>query len=299
MSSISSSYSNPNPNFSEPLTSTKFNRKRKNNRNRKKKNKKIPKWLELPEDIWSLILSKLNTTYIIENVQNVCMLFRKLCKQPSLFKVVDMTLPDAYMHLDFDANVLTRFIVDRSCGSIVDIFLEHLCDDDTLMYIVERSKNLKHLRLWHYIRISDEGLVEAVKRLPALEEVELIMCKFCDDTIEAIGHICPSLKTFSLNDVGSKTFDFTCNEEALAIGKSMPNLRNLQLIGNHMTNEGLEAILDGCTLLESLDLRACFYIDLSGDLGKRCEGIMHLRLSYDSMADFSYQAFTNSEQRLS
>uniref|UniRef100_A0A803M4A3 F-box/LRR-repeat protein 15/At3g58940/PEG3-like LRR domain-containing protein n=1 Tax=Chenopodium quinoa TaxID=63459 RepID=A0A803M4A3_CHEQI len=116
------------------------------------------------------------------------------------------------------------------------------------------SKNLKHLRLWHYIRISDEALVEAVKKLPALEEVEIIMCKFREDTTEAIGHACPSLKAFSLNSVGSKTFNYTCNEEALAIAKTMHNLRNLQLIGNRMTNEGLKAILDGCPLLESLDI---------------------------------------------
>uniref|UniRef100_A0A803M4A4 Uncharacterized protein n=2 Tax=Chenopodium quinoa TaxID=63459 RepID=A0A803M4A4_CHEQI len=219
------------------------------------------------------------------------MLFRKLCKQPSLFKVVDMTLPDAYMDLDFDANVLTRFIVDRSCGCLLDIYLEFLCDDDTLMYIVDRSRNLKHLRIGNYIYISGEGLIEAVKKLPALEELEIIICNdYSADDIEAIGHACPSLKAFSFNDVGSKTLDFTCNEEALAIAKSMRNLRNLQLIGSGITNEGLKAILDGCPLLESLDLRACFHIDLSGDLGKRCEQIKRLRRPYDSTADYSHQA---------
>ncbi|XP_021754999.1 putative F-box/LRR-repeat protein 23 [Chenopodium quinoa] len=152
---------------------------------------------------------------------------------------------------------------------------------DHIMSCNYRSKNLKHLRLWHYIRISDEALVEAVKKLPALEEVEIIMCKFREDTTEAIGHACPSLKAFSLNSVGSKTFNYTCNEEALAIAKTMHNLRNLQLIGNRMTNEGLKAILDGCPLLESLDIRTCFYIDLSGDLGKRY---------------YSYQACTDSEK---
>uniref|UniRef100_A0A803LAY7 Uncharacterized protein n=1 Tax=Chenopodium quinoa TaxID=63459 RepID=A0A803LAY7_CHEQI len=187
------------------------------------------------------------------------MLFRKLCKQPSLFKVVDMTLPDAYMDLKFDANVLTRFIVDRSCGCLLDIYLEYLCDDDTLMYIVDRSRNIKHLRIGHYIYISGEGLIEAVKKLPALEEVEIIICNdYSADDIEAIGHACPSLKAFSYNDVGSKTLAFTYNEEALAIAKSMHNLRNLQLIGSH--------------------------------LGKRCEQIKRLRRPYDSTADYSHQA---------
>lgn len=256
----------------------------------------MPNWLELPEDVWSLIFSNLYTTHIIENVQNVCMLFRKLCKQPSLYKIIDMTLPDAYMDLTFDANVMTRFAVDRSSGCLVDIYLESLCDDDTLMYIVERSKNLKHLRLGHYINVSDEGLIEAIKGLPVLEEVEIIICSYSEDTIEAIGRTCPALKSFSLNDVGSKSHHYLGNEEALAVAKSMPNLRKLQLIGNCMTNHGLKAILDGCPLLESLDLRACFHIDLSGNLGKRCEKIKKLRRPYDSTEDYSHQACTDSEE---
>jgi F-box/leucine-rich repeat protein 2/20 len=32
----------------------------------------------------------------------------------------------------------------------------------------------------------------------------------------------------------------------------------------------LEAILDGCPLLEFLDLQRCFHLYLSGRLGKRC-----------------------------
>ncbi|KAL2895969.1 F-box protein SKIP19 [Bienertia sinuspersici] len=302
MSSISSSHPNPNPNPNpQPSNSTKSKRKKKKSRNRKRnknKNRKTPNWLELPDDVWTLILSKLCTIDIIENVQKVCMLFRKICKQPSMFKIVDMTVPDAYMHLPYDVNVMTRFIVDRSCGCLVDIYLEYVCDDDTLMYIVERSKNLKHLRVGHYIYISDEGLTEAVKKLPELEELEIIICSFSEDTIETIGHACPSLKSFSLNGVASKhrrCHKLVVNEEALAIAKSMPNLRKLQLIGSWMSNVGLKAVLDGCPLLESLDLRACFGIDLSGDLGKRCEKIKHLRLPCDSTADYGHEACTDNE----
>ncbi|XP_021862686.2 putative F-box/LRR-repeat protein 23 [Spinacia oleracea] len=287
MSSIPSSHPNPNPNpqFSQPSISikpVKF---------KCKKNKNIPNWLELPEEVLFLIFSKLNTIDIIENVQKSCMLFRKLCKSPSMFKVIDMTLEDAYMDLPYDPNVMTRFAVDRSCGCLVDIYLEYVCNDDTLTYIVDRSKNLKHLRLGHYIDVSDEGLIEAVKKLPLLEGVELILCSYSVDTVEAIGRTCPSLKSFSLNAVGSSDRKLACNEEALAIAKNMPNLRNLQLIGNHMTNEGLKEILDGCPLLESLDLRACFLVDLSGDLGKRCELIKNLRLPFDSTADYDHEAY--------
>uniref|UniRef100_A0A803LY03 F-box/LRR-repeat protein 15/At3g58940/PEG3-like LRR domain-containing protein n=1 Tax=Chenopodium quinoa TaxID=63459 RepID=A0A803LY03_CHEQI len=216
-----------------------------------------------------------------------------------MFKTIYMTLPDgpdAYMGLTFYVNAMTRYAVDRSCGCLVDIYLESVCDDETLMYIVERSKNLKHLRLGHYTGVSDGVLIEAVKMLPALEEVAIIICSFSVDTIEAIGHTCPPLKSFTLNDIAPDyEYADADNEEALAIAKSMPNLRTLQLIGTFMTNEGLKAILDGCPLLESLDLRACFFIDLSGELGKKCEQIKYVRQPGDSTSDYN-QVFSDLEQ---
>ncbi|KAH9615620.1 hypothetical protein KSS87_003559 [Heliosperma pusillum] len=300
MSSISNSSENPNSepplSMNQPSSSNSIEMKRKiknkkkkmKTKLRRKKKMKPPNWVELPEDIWFVILSKLTTIDIIENVQKVCMLFRKICKQPSMFKVIDMSLPRGYafMELPYDLNAMTRFAVDRSNGGLVDIYMEYLCDDDTLVHIVERSKNLKHLRLAHYVYVSDEELIEAAKKLPMLEEVQIIICSFAEETVKAIGHACPTLTSFSLTGIGSKKQNYIFNDEALAISRSMPNLRHLQLIGNNMSNEGLKAILDGCPLLESLDLRACFHIDLSGDLGKRCERIKHLLYPDDSTADY-------------
>ncbi|KAK9669652.1 hypothetical protein RND81_13G146100 [Saponaria officinalis] len=254
-----------------------------------------PNWLLLPEDVWFSILSKLYTCDIIENAQKVCKLFRKICIQPSMFRIINMLLPDSDMVLNFDVDVMTRYAIDRSAGDLVDIYLEY-CDDETLMYIVERSKNLKHLRIGHHIHISDDVLIDAVGKLSMLEEVEIIICDFSEETIEALGQACPCLKSFSLNDVGSRRYAYASNGEALAIANSMPNLRRLQLIGNSMTNEGLNAILDRCPLLESLDLRACFDVYLSGDLGKRCEKIKHLRRPNDSTADYSHRACTDGDE---
>ncbi|KAK9704754.1 hypothetical protein RND81_07G009000 [Saponaria officinalis] len=254
-----------------------------------------PNWLLLPEDVWFFILSKLYTCDIIENVQKVCKLFRGICIQPSMFRIINIVLPDADMGLNFDVNVMTRYAIDRSAGNLIDIYLEY-CDDETLIYIVERSKNLKHLRIiGHHIHISDKVLIEAVRKLPMLEEVELIICDFSDKTIEALGLACPALKSFSLNNVGSRRYWYGDKGEALAIANSMPNLRRLQLIGNRLINKDLNAILDRCPLIESLDLRACFNVYLSGDLGKRCVKIKHLRCPNDCTTDYSHQACTDGD----
>ena len=85
--------------------------------------------------------------------------------------------------------------------------------------------------------------------------------------------------------------EFDDDGEALAIAKNMPELRHLQLIGNKVTNDGLQAILDGCPHLESLDIRKCFNVTLSGNLGKRCaERIKNLRHPNDSTHDYGFMA---------
>ena len=58
-----------------------------------------------------------------------------------------------------------------------------------------------------------------------------------------------------------------------------------------MTNDGLQAILDGCPHLESLDLRKCFNVTLSRNLGIRCaEQIKNLRHPNDSTHDYGFMA---------
>lgn len=109
--------------------------------------------------------------------------------------------------------------------------------------------------------------------------------------IELIGTSCPKVKSFTFNDRGFK-YPFTeGNEYALAVAKSMPNLQHLKLFGNKMKNEGLEAILDGCPHLKSLDIRQCFSVNLEGNLGKRCsKQIEHVRYPCDSTEDYEWDS---------
>ncbi|KAJ0703485.1 putative leucine-rich repeat domain superfamily [Helianthus annuus] len=103
---------------------------------------------------------------------------------------------------------------------------------------------------------------------------------------------CPMLKTLKVNrnawrfrainfDEGSLV---SYNEIAIAIGRNLLELRHLELIGNNMTNIGLQVILDNCRHLETLDLRNCCCINLKGDLGKQCsKHIKYLKRPIDSL----------------
>jgi F-box/leucine-rich repeat protein 2/20 len=122
-----------------------------------------------------------------------------------------------------------------------------------------------------------------VKKQPFLEELDIIDCGFIGtEFFEYIGQCCLLLK--SLKFITDIKEDNKCDDIAFAIAKTMPRLRHLAILNNGVTNDGLLAILDGCPLLESLDLRGCQHLDLDGSLGKTCnEQIKELRFPTESV----------------
>ena len=114
---------------------------------------------------------------------------------------------------------------------------------------------------------------EALKKLPQLEELHLITThRLSPEEFETIGFACPLLKSLTYtnrwvsNDEYSliRTRSSRCyqdigfSQQAVAIGKTMPNLRHLRLSGYFcLGNKGLEAILDGCPHLQLLHLGEC------------------------------------------
>ncbi|XP_022762654.1 F-box protein SKIP19-like [Durio zibethinus] len=246
-------------------------------------------WLELPLDVTASILSRLGAIEILNSAQSVCCQWRKICKDPLMWRSIDMHKLGEVCDMDYDLEKMCVHAVDRSCGNLLDINVEHFGSDELLIYIAERSGHLKRLRLVLCYNISDEGLSEAASKLPFLEELEISHCSISKDALETVGRCCPLLKSFKFNIQGCRRFRVESDDDALAIAQTMPNLHNLQLFGNRLTNDGLQAILNGCPYLESLDLRQCFNVSLEGNLEKRCvECIKDLRRPYDSTHDYEF-----------
>ncbi|PHU08910.1 putative F-box/LRR-repeat protein 23 [Capsicum chinense] len=156
--------------------------------------------------------------------------------------------------------------------------------------IASRSAQLKRLRLVCSYNVSSEGLSAAVKEFPLLEELHLYYISITKEAIETIGRSCRALKSFKLNQICRHPY-IEYDEEAIAIAQNMPELHHLQLFGNKMTNEGLEALLNGCPHLESLDLRRCLNVHLVGNVGNRCfQQIKHLRHPQDPPEDYGLDA---------
>ncbi|XP_010422442.1 PREDICTED: putative F-box/LRR-repeat protein 23 [Camelina sativa] len=248
------------------------------------KDEKWRNWAELPPEVTSSILLRLGAIEILQNAQKVCKPWHRVCKDPSMWRKIDIDNRDDRAFFKYKLDSMCRHAVDRSQGGLVEIEIWYYGTNDLIKYITDRSSNLKSLGLARCMLLTDEGVAKAVSKVPLLEELEVSYCLFTGESLRAIGQSCPNLKTLKLNRNPEIMFS-NCglDDNAKAIAGSMPELRHLQILGNGLTNKGLKAILDGCPHLEHLDIRECYNIDLFGDLMKRCvERIKDLRLPGDS-----------------
>ncbi|XP_047939633.1 putative F-box/LRR-repeat protein 23 [Salvia hispanica] len=227
--------------------------------------------------------------------QRVCTTWWKACKDPALWRVINFSDPNE-RKCTRKYIAMCRHAVDRSQGRLLDLTIQYFGDDALMNYIVDRSPNLKRLKLGSCFYISGYCATRMAAKLGHLEELHLTLRPGIGAAdIEAIGYSCPMLKSFSCNGLkyrfpplltGVYLPVYYRNLYAFAISKSMPNLQHLQLFAHWIENEGLELILGGCPRLESLDIRQCFELDLRGDLGERCHQRMkELKLPNDSVSD--------------
>ncbi|CAL9233108.1 unnamed protein product, partial [Arabidopsis halleri] len=209
-------------------------------------------WAELPSDLTSSILLRLSVIEILENAQKVCRSWRRVCKDPWMWRRIDMRNPRNLGGM-MDMEIICRHAVDRSQGSLVEIDIGYFGTDSLLNYMADR------LRLVRCHLVTDEGIANAVVKLPLLEDLEISFCDLSGESLRVLlTHLsgfksCPNLKTLKLNyNLRTVFLIARFDEIAIAIAESMPQLRHLELLGNRLTNTGLNAILDSCPHLEHL-----------------------------------------------
>ncbi|KAK1363168.1 putative F-box/LRR-repeat protein 23 [Heracleum sosnowskyi] len=208
-------------------------------------------WSELPPELLTPILQR-GGAFLMLSARKVCKAWHRICSDPDLWRVLDLRCSGYGYGLPLET--MARQAVDLSCGQLVDLTIALWATDRLLLYISQRSSQLRRLHLISSVNFTYLGLVEVVKRLPLLEELHFHRIFISDKVIEAAGQCCPQLKSFKLTSSRKRDQCMRCDEEAEAVAKNMPGLRHLQLIANPMYETGLQAILDNCPHLESLDI---------------------------------------------
>ncbi|VFQ74871.1 unnamed protein product [Cuscuta campestris] len=245
-----------------------------------------PPWAELPRDITANILHRLGAEEVLKSAIRVCTSWRSTCKDPSMWRVVDMS---KYVSHPDKLEQMCRYIVNLSQGELLDITIEDFGSDELILYISKRASKLRRLRLVSCYCVSNESLSEAATQLPSLQDLEIHLSDLSTECIKAIGRSCPLLKSFTYNKCKFPTA--SSDNEAIAVAENMQGLHRLSLLGNTMTLKGVQAILDGCPHLESLDLRRCFHVILARDLGGICKQIKDLKHPMDPICDYEFSNY--------
>ncbi|TVU17216.1 hypothetical protein EJB05_33235, partial [Eragrostis curvula] len=75
-------------------------------------------------------------------------------------------------------------------------------DDDFLCFLADKTPLLKSLNLYSCRQVSHQGFVEAIKRFPLLEELELLSCfkVGTKEASEVAAMACPRLKHVRLDN---------------------------------------------------------------------------------------------------
>ncbi|XP_058746359.1 putative F-box/LRR-repeat protein 23 [Vicia villosa] len=256
-----------------------------------------PNWLELPREITMNIFQRLCTLEIVTSASVVCPLWWDICKDPLIWRTIDMvtgittdmfTDPSqskSYFEYLSRLEKICRYAVNRSCGHLKDIYIKKFGTFDFLIRIAKSASHLRSIRLEKCYEIPTAEIYEVVKIQPFLEELDIFHCYDYAQTthlFEFIGQSCPLLKSLKFSPTMEEV-DNKSDDGAFAIANTMPMLRHLTILNNGLTNNGLLAILDGCPLLESLDIRGCVHVDLDGSLNERCKQIKELRFPSDSI----------------
>ncbi|XP_071729244.1 putative F-box/LRR-repeat protein 23 [Rutidosis leptorrhynchoides] len=235
-------------------------------------------WFDLTVYLKSNILCRVSVPDVLENAQKVCTDWFKICKQPSMWKVLN--LDNSMLNNADSARCLkmSKHAVDRSQGQLVDITFPKFKtkeNDEFLLYVADRASQLKRLTMscssWGY---GLKRLPEALKKFPLLEELTLYSVIVFTQIIESLARYCPLLKTLTVDHEPHGSWNTQVplyDGLAISIGENLHDLRHLTLLANGVSDIGLQVILDGCPHLESLDLTMCWNINLKGDVVKKCK----------------------------
>ncbi|CAO2209869.1 unnamed protein product [Urochloa humidicola] len=238
-------------------------------------------WAALPRDVLLDVFLRLGPREVMRGAELACAPWRRAAvDEPALWRRVDMGTVRLWSPW---WREMVRAAVDRGAGRCVAF--AGPADDDSLLYLVERSPCLKSLHLLD-VAASSEALNQAIKALTFLEDLEISPSYFSTMKFECVCQACPGLKTLRLR----LHVPFGYGSDKLAV-PMMCELRTLQLLDCEITADGLKNILDSCPLLESMHITGSLIgSDMDEEVRGKCARVRNLTLpDYDPGEDYDYQ----------
>ncbi|ONK70298.1 uncharacterized protein A4U43_C05F32290 [Asparagus officinalis] len=147
------------------------------------------------------------------------------------------------------------------------------CTNLGLSSVAEKCRLLRKLHIdgWKTNRIGDEGLITVARRCPNLQELVLIGVNPTGASLGLIASNCKNLERLAL--CGSETFG---DAEISCIASKCIALKKLCIKGCPVSDQGMEALAEGCPNLIKVKVKKC--------RGVTPEGADWLRASRESLA---------------
>ncbi|GAB2290671.1 hypothetical protein Dimus_024946 [Dionaea muscipula] len=220
------------------------------------------RWDDLIPDALGLIIKKLPLKDILTVVTRVCKSWRKAVQGPYCWQEIDIYEWSTECEPEMLDRML-RLLIGRSCGSLRQLHVGCVNDDQLFSFIAENASSLQKLVL-RRSEISNSIVIQLVEKFSTLSSLDLSYCyQIRADALEAIGKHCKSLISLSWNMHPIVLEDRPSHvEEAHAIANTMPKLKHLELAYVHIDVGSVLDILSGCRELETLDLRGCWDVKL-------------------------------------
>ncbi|TVY62932.1 F-box/LRR-repeat protein, partial [Lachnellula suecica] len=159
-------------------------------------------------------------------------------------------------HLAVHAHARLQSIDLTRCTTITDGGFQH--------WSIYKFANLERLILADCTYLTDNAIVYLTNAAKGLKELDLSFCCALSDTAtEVLSLGCPHLSSLKLSFCGSAVSDSSLR----SIGLHLLELKELSVRGCvRVTGVGVEAVVEGCTVLETFDVSQC------KNLGRWLEG---------------------------
>nr|CAB3480287.1 unnamed protein product [Digitaria exilis] len=170
-------------------------------------------WAALPHDVLFDIFLRLKSCEIMWGAEAVCKAWRRVTvEEPKLWRHIHIIDVPEWSSID----IAVRDVVDRSAG-LCEVF-SGPWDAESLLYLAERSPSLKSLHISHDEDASYEVLIDTIKNLPLLEDLDISLPyrHICasEKFLVSVCNARPLLKNLKINFSMPSDYSF---EEAVAV----------------------------------------------------------------------------------
>ncbi|CAN6248835.1 unnamed protein product [Urochloa humidicola] len=260
------------------------------------------RWAEAvsPEILALVLRGRVPADDVARGAERVCRAWRQAAASPDMWGDVDIEAWCRRVNCRARADAAVRRLVARAQGTLRRLSAYRV-GDASLACVAASGKLLNVLQI-PMSEITDQTVEKHAECLPALKVLDISYClNITSKGIEAIGQHCKLLVQLKRNmpppdpPQGNNTAAKVVEEEALAVANTMPVLEQLQLAYGLFSDLALNAILNKCPRLRTLNILGCWNVRLEGDIEDRCFALESFRepwepeYSTDSSSEDDYE----------